>query len=266
MMLLSEWSRVRSGTNVSPPTTSTRWASSSPRPGRRRPGRWAAPAGVVGGRAWDRRPRGRLRLRARLLSRRGGSTDIRRSSSTSASGGMRLRTGWWSRCGSPRRWSCRRRRRRAHVRAVIFRRPECSSARPVDFVPRAAVELILHAARRLGGSGCRSGAGGPLPSTVRAHGPWPMWTFAWRGPVRPMTVRDLLVGSGRAQQSATSPMSVIPAWFDRCMFDVADHLDSAVVADGAVGRIAVRSCGAASSAGDTRASVVRASTSGSAST
>ena len=55
------------------------------------------------------------------------------------------------------------------VRAVIFRRPELLVGAPVDFVPRGGRADPARARRLRGARGAVPAAGGPLPSTVRAH-------------------------------------------------------------------------------------------------
>ena len=86
------------------------------------------------------------------------------------------------------------------VRAVIFRRPELLVGAPFDFVPRAAVELILHAHDVCAGLGVPFRPPADLCRRLREHTrPWPRWTFAWRGlDATDDPWRDLLVGSGRA--------------------------------------------------------------------
>jgi hypothetical protein len=88
------------------------------------------------------------------------------------------------------------------VRAIIFRRPEVLTAPPDDFVPRAAVELIIHAHDVCTGLGVRFEPPAALCARLREHTrPWPMWTVAWNGLGRTDDPwADLLAGSGRQRQ------------------------------------------------------------------
>jgi len=92
------------------------------------------------------------------------------------------------------------------VRAVIFRRPEIVTAAPPDFVPRGAVELILHAHDVCAGLDVPFEPPGALCHRLREHTrPWPMWTFAWNGLGRTDDPwGDLLVGSGRHRRPAAN--------------------------------------------------------------
>jgi hypothetical protein len=85
------------------------------------------------------------------------------------------------------------------TRAVIFRRPTIITGAPADFVPRAAVELALHAADVASGLGVAFTPPRDLCFRLREHTrPWPMWTVAWSGlPTTEDPWRDLLIGSGR---------------------------------------------------------------------
>lgn len=85
------------------------------------------------------------------------------------------------------------------VRAVIFRRPEILVAPPSDFLPRAAVELILHAHDVCAGLGVPFEPPAELCLQLREHTrPWPMWTIAWHGLDQTDDPwGDLLRGSGR---------------------------------------------------------------------
>jgi hypothetical protein len=85
------------------------------------------------------------------------------------------------------------------VRAVIFRRPEIITGAPPDFLPRAAVELALHAHDVSTGLDLPFEPPADLCSRLREHTrPWPMWTIAWNGlPQTNDPWRDLLQGSGR---------------------------------------------------------------------
>ncbi len=86
------------------------------------------------------------------------------------------------------------------TRAVIFRRPEIMTAKPEDFLPRAAIELALHAHDVCAGLNETLEPPLDLCHRLREHTrPWPMWTLAWNGlPQTDDPWRDLLVASGRA--------------------------------------------------------------------
>jgi hypothetical protein len=103
------------------------------------------------------------------------------------------------------------------VRAVIFRRPDVTLGAPADFVPRAAVELILHAHDVCVGLGVAFEPPAPLARRLREHTrPWPMWTVVWHGlGTTDDPWGDLLAGSGRARPghvtgAATPPNPVTP--------------------------------------------------------
>jgi hypothetical protein len=85
------------------------------------------------------------------------------------------------------------------VRAVIFRRPEIITGAPPDFLPRAAVELALHAHDVCLGLDQPFEPPAELCYRLREHTrPWPMWTIAWNGlPETDDPWRDLLTGSSR---------------------------------------------------------------------
>ncbi len=85
------------------------------------------------------------------------------------------------------------------VRAVIFRRPELLTGAPSDFVPRGAVELILHAHDVCQGLHVPFEPPADLCYRLREHTrPWPMWTVAWHGLGRSDDPwNDLVEGSGR---------------------------------------------------------------------
>jgi hypothetical protein len=88
------------------------------------------------------------------------------------------------------------------VRAVIFRRPELLTGAPHDFVPRGAMELILHTHDVCQGLRVPFEPPADLCYRLREHTrPWPMWTVAWHGlgsSDDPWS--DLLAGSGRERQ------------------------------------------------------------------
>jgi hypothetical protein len=87
------------------------------------------------------------------------------------------------------------------VSAVIFRRPDIITGAPYDFLPRGAMELILHAHDVCTGLGVEFEPPPDLCYRLREHTrPWPMWTFAWNGlPRTDDPWADLLVGSGRSR-------------------------------------------------------------------
>ncbi|HZM77115.1 MAG TPA: hypothetical protein VFC19_15385 [Candidatus Limnocylindrales bacterium] len=71
------------------------------------------------------------------------------------------------------------------VRAVIWRRPEAETRPPEDFVPRGALELILHAHDVCAGLGIAFQPPDPLCERLRDHtADWPMWTAVpgWHPP------------------------------------------------------------------------------------
>jgi hypothetical protein len=88
------------------------------------------------------------------------------------------------------------------VRAIIWRGPTAETRPPEDFVPRGALELILHAHDVCAGLGVEFRPPEPLCERLRDHtADWPMWTSVpgWHrptmtGPAWP----DLIAASGRA--------------------------------------------------------------------
>ena len=91
-----------------------------------------------------------------------------------------------------------------HERAVIFRRPEVVVAGPDDFVPRGALELVLHAHDVCAGLGVPFEPPADLCLRLREHTrPWPVWTSAWQG-LRQTDDPwgDLLASSGRCRQAS----------------------------------------------------------------
>jgi hypothetical protein len=87
------------------------------------------------------------------------------------------------------------------VEAIIFRRPTILTARRADFVPRGAMELILHAHDVCQGLGIDFEPPAALCYRLREHTfEWPMWTTAWSGIERTNDPwEDLLGGSGRSR-------------------------------------------------------------------
>jgi hypothetical protein len=88
-----------------------------------------------------------------------------------------------------------------NVQAVIFRRPEVLVGAPADFIPRAGVELILHAHDVCSGLSVPFEPSSDLAVRLRDHTrPWPMWSgnIVW-GALKETgdPWGDLLVASGR---------------------------------------------------------------------
>ncbi len=66
------------------------------------------------------------------------------------------------------------------ARAVIFKRPGIQIGSPADFVPRGAMELILHAHDVCLGLAVPFEPPASICHRLREHTrPWPMWTMAW---------------------------------------------------------------------------------------
>jgi hypothetical protein len=89
------------------------------------------------------------------------------------------------------------------VRAIIFRRPEVLIAAPEDFLPRGALELVLHAHDVCMGLQVPFEPPADLCYRLREHTrPWPLWTVAWNGIAHTEDPwADLLSGAGRQRQS-----------------------------------------------------------------
>ena len=88
----------------------------------------------------------------------------------------------------------------ADVRAVLFAGPEPLLGAPVDFVPRAGLELILHAHDVCAGLGIDYEPDVDVAGRMRNHtSPWPMWTREFGAPVTHTDDPwgDLLRASGR---------------------------------------------------------------------
>ena len=85
------------------------------------------------------------------------------------------------------------------ARAAIFRRPSVLVGRPEDFVPRAGLELALHAFDVCTGLSVPFEPPAPLCRRLREHTRgWPMWTMVWEAPGHGDDPwRDLLVASAR---------------------------------------------------------------------
>ncbi len=94
------------------------------------------------------------------------------------------------------------------VRAVIFQRPEAMLGSPPDFIPRGAMELILHAHDVCVGLGVDFEPPPELARRLREHTrPWPMWRMdpdvARNGlGVSDDPWGDLLAASGRQRQAS----------------------------------------------------------------
>ena len=88
------------------------------------------------------------------------------------------------------------------VRAVIFRRPDVLTAAPADFLPRGALELILHAHDVCSGLQVPFEPPADLCRRLCEHTrPWPMWTVGWDGLADTGDPwGDLLTSSGRTRQ------------------------------------------------------------------
>jgi len=92
------------------------------------------------------------------------------------------------------------------VRAIIWRRPAPESRGPADFVPRGALELILHAHDVCAGLGVAFDPPADVCDRLRAHtSDWPFWQMG--GAWSPLTMADdpwadLLRASGRLPVSS----------------------------------------------------------------
>lgn len=88
------------------------------------------------------------------------------------------------------------------ARAVIWRWPQVESRPPEDFVPRGALELILHAHDVCAGLGLAFEPPADLCERLREHTrTWPMWTL-WKAlPTTADPWSDLLRASGRSRPS-----------------------------------------------------------------
>lgn len=84
------------------------------------------------------------------------------------------------------------------ARAVIWRRPQVEIRPPADFVPRGALELILHAHDVCAGLGVPFEPPAELCERLREHTrTWPMWSFWSELPCTDDPWGDLLGASGR---------------------------------------------------------------------
>ncbi len=87
------------------------------------------------------------------------------------------------------------------VHAIIFHRPRPLTGAPADFVPRAALELILHAHDVCYGLGVPFAPSADWCYRLREHTrPWPMWALVWNElEYTDDPWGDLLVASGRCR-------------------------------------------------------------------
>ena len=87
------------------------------------------------------------------------------------------------------------------VRSIIFHRPQPLIGAPADFVPRAALELILHAHDVCYGLGVPFVPSADSCYRLREHTrPWPMWSVVWNElEYTDDPWGDLLVASGRCR-------------------------------------------------------------------
>lgn len=87
------------------------------------------------------------------------------------------------------------------VRAVIWRRPQAETRGPADFVPRGALELILHAHDVCTGLGVPFAPPADLCDRLRRHTrDWPFWSSPGWAPLDMAAEPwpDLLRASGRS--------------------------------------------------------------------
>lgn len=90
------------------------------------------------------------------------------------------------------------------VRAVIWRRPRIETRGPADFVPRGALELILHAHDVCAGLGVDFSPPEDLCERLRHHTrSWPQWNSPGWAPLEMTGVAwsDLLRASGRYRRA-----------------------------------------------------------------
>jgi hypothetical protein len=84
------------------------------------------------------------------------------------------------------------------ARATIWRRPAVETRPPADFVPRAGLELILHAHDVCAGLAVPFEPSADLCERLREHTRgWPMWQIWQPLPTTDDAWRDLLRASGR---------------------------------------------------------------------
>lgn len=95
------------------------------------------------------------------------------------------------------------------VRAVIWRRPRIETRPPIDFIPRGALELILHAHDVCAGLAVPFEPPADLCARLREHTrDWPMWTVWDALDATDDPWGDLLLASGRcraSERTASSP-------------------------------------------------------------
>ena len=95
------------------------------------------------------------------------------------------------------------------VRSIIFQRTPTIGA-PADFVPRAALELILHGHDVASGLGVEFEPPADLCARLREHTrPWPTWNLEWDGLGRTADPwHDLLAASGRQRARRTGSSAI----------------------------------------------------------
>jgi hypothetical protein len=96
-----------------------------------------------------------------------------------------------------------------NVRSIIFQRPPTVGV-PADFVPRAALELILHGNDVAAGLGVHFEPPADLCGRLREHTrPWPAWDVEWNGLGRTDDPWfDLLTASGRQRARRTGSNAI----------------------------------------------------------
>ena len=90
-----------------------------------------------------------------------------------------------------------------HATAAIFQGPSVLIGSPPDFLPRAAMELILHAHDVCTGLGVPFEPAADVCHRLREHTrPWPLWQRGWSGLARTDDPwGDLLTSSGRTRRT-----------------------------------------------------------------
>jgi len=87
------------------------------------------------------------------------------------------------------------------VRAILFQRPSAVTGTPRDFVPRAALELMLHAHDVCSGLAVPFEPARDLCIRLREHTrPWPVWSMWYGLDTTDDPWADLLRGSGRIRR------------------------------------------------------------------
>lgn len=92
------------------------------------------------------------------------------------------------------------------ARAILFQRPEPLVRGPVDFVPRSALELVLHAHDVAAALGIAlDPPAGAVARLIEHTAPWPMWTMGggWSAPASSDDPwRELLRAAGRSPRAS----------------------------------------------------------------